>query len=102
MVLFGLYFIERYGNTLTFSPGGVISKAAAAEHEGILLVLAMVMLIGFSVKAGMFPMHAWLPTDTSRSHAAEEASEGIRQSPRGERHTLPTLGPSGIHERLNC
>lgn len=61
MALFGLYFIERYGNTLTFSPGGVISRAVAAEHEGILLVLAMVMLIGFSVKVGMFPMHAWLP-----------------------------------------
>lgn len=61
MALFGLYFIERYGNTLTFSPGGVISAAAAAEHGGILLVVAMLMLIGFGVKAGMFPMHAWLP-----------------------------------------
>ncbi len=61
MALFGLYFIERYGNTLTFSPGGVISSAAAAEHGGILLVVAMLMLIGFGVKAGMFPLHAWLP-----------------------------------------
>lgn len=62
MVLFGLYFVERYGNTLTFSAGGVISASAAAEHGEILLVLAMLMLIGFGVKAGMFPMHAWLPT----------------------------------------
>ena len=62
MALFGLYFIERYGNTLTFSPGGVISAAAAAEHGGILLGVAMAMLLGFGVKAGMFPMHAWLPT----------------------------------------
>lgn len=61
MALFGLYFIERYGNTLTFSPGGVISSAAITEHEGLLLGIAMVMLIGFGVKAGMFPMHAWLP-----------------------------------------
>ena len=30
------------------------------------------------------------------------ASLGMRQSPRGERLTLPTLGPSGMHERLNC
>lgn len=61
LALFGLYFIERYGNTLTFSPGGVISTAAASEHGGFLLGIAMVMLIGFGVKAGMFPMHAWLP-----------------------------------------
>lgn len=61
MALFGLYFIERYGNTLTFSPGGVISSAAITEHGGLLLGIAMVMLIGFGVKAGMFPMHAWLP-----------------------------------------
>lgn len=38
----------------------------------------------------------------SASHAAEDASEGIRQSPRGERLMLPTFGPSGIQERLNC
>lgn len=31
-----------------------------------------------------------------------EASLGIRQSPRGERQTLPTLTPSGMQFRLNC
>lgn len=36
------------------------------------------------------------------SHSPDDASDGMRQSPLGERHTLPTLGPSGIHERLNC
>lgn len=60
--LFGLYFIESYGNTLTFSPGGVLSAGAIAEHGTVLLVTAMLMLIGFGVKAGMFPLHAWLPT----------------------------------------
>ncbi len=58
--LFGLYFIERYGNTLTFSPGGVISAEMAAKYNGLLLGIAFAMLIGFGVKAGMFPMHAWL------------------------------------------
>lgn len=61
MALFGLYFIERYGNTLTFSQGGVISAEAATGHGGVLLCMAFLMLIGFGVKAGMFPMHAWLP-----------------------------------------
>ncbi len=35
-------------------------------------------------------------------HKSAEASLGIRQSPRGLRLILPTLGPSGRHERLNC
>jgi len=61
MSLFGLYFIESYGNTLTFSAGGVLSAGAVEGHGGILLVVAMLMLIGFGVKAGMFPLHAWLP-----------------------------------------
>jgi len=61
MALFGLYFVERYGNTLTFSAGGVISEQAASAHGGILLLVAFLMLLGFGVKAGMFPMHAWLP-----------------------------------------
>lgn len=61
LALFGIYFVEKYGNTLTFSAGGVISNQAAASHGGILLLTAFLMLIGFGVKAGMFPLHSWLP-----------------------------------------
>ena len=32
----------------------------------------------------------------------DSRSDGMRQSPRGERDTEPTLGPSGRQERLNC
>ena len=60
MALFGLYFVSKYGNTLTFSEGGVINQELAAGHTGLLLVAAFVMILGFSVKAGMFPMHACL------------------------------------------
>ena len=38
----------------------------------------------------------------SCSQSAAEASEGIRQSARGERETEPTLTPSGMQLRLNC
>lgn len=62
MVLFGLYFVERYAHTLTFTNGGVLDPSLIAGKEGILLVAAMFMILGFSVKAGMFPLHAWLPT----------------------------------------
>lgn len=62
MVLFGLYFVYRYGSTMNFTPGGVFDPAQIAGKEGILLVAAFLMILGFSVKAGMFPLHAWLPT----------------------------------------
>ncbi len=60
MALFGIYFIWKNSDTLTFTAGGVLN-ASAAGQSGILFVAAFVMLIGFGVKAGMFPMHAWLP-----------------------------------------
>lgn len=60
--LFGIFFLNRYCSTLTFTEGGVLSAFAALEHRGLLFVIAFVMILGFGVKAGMFPMHAWLPT----------------------------------------
>lgn len=60
MALFGLYFLYRYGNTLTFTPGGVLNLELTAGREPLLLIAAMLMIIGFGVKAGMFPLHAWL------------------------------------------
>lgn len=38
----------------------------------------------------------------SSIHSLDEASLGMRQSPRGLRQQLPTLGPSGRQLRLNC
>ncbi len=60
--LFGIYFLYRNCDSLTFTMDGALRASAIAEHGGFLLVVAFVMLLGFGVKAGMFPMHAWLPT----------------------------------------
>lgn len=61
MVLFGVYFLNRYSDTLAFSGGkGVLNQSLVPGHETILLIAAMLMIIGFGVKAGMFPFHAWL------------------------------------------
>ena len=38
----------------------------------------------------------------SFSQLADDASLGMLQSPRGERLHVPTFGPSGRQERLNC
>lgn len=57
MALFGLYFVSQYGTTLDFTPGGVLDPALAGGHTGLLLTAAFLMLVGFSVKAGLFPLH---------------------------------------------
>lgn len=60
MALFGLYFAQKYGVTLAFV-GQHIGTELAKGQESILLLSAFLMILGFSVKAGMFPLHAWLP-----------------------------------------
>lgn len=62
MVLFGIYYLYRFSNTLTFTFGGALNQELIVGREGILLVVAFLMILGFGVKAGMFPMHGWLPT----------------------------------------
>lgn len=59
--LFGIFFLYRYCDSLTFTAGGTLNLAAASGHEGILLIAVFAMLAGFGAKAGMFPLHAWLP-----------------------------------------
>lgn len=61
MALLGIYFLNHYGATLNFTAGGVLNMSLVTGQEGILLVIAFFMILGFGVKAGMFPMHAWLP-----------------------------------------
>ncbi|MCC8127804.1 MAG: proton-conducting membrane transporter [Clostridiales bacterium] len=60
--LFGIFFLYRCCDTLTFLPGGVLNEEMAAENLTILMIAVFGMLIGFGAKAGMFPLHAWLPT----------------------------------------
>ena len=60
--LLGIFFLMHFGGTVNFTAGGVLDPAAVAGSEGLLRAVAFVMIVGFGVKAGMFPMHAWLPT----------------------------------------
>ena len=61
LVLFGIYFLNRYAGTLDFTAGGS-GLEAAGGHSALMLAVIFLMILGFGVKAGMFPMHAWLPT----------------------------------------
>ena len=60
-VLFGIYFLNQYTTTLDFTAGGTLDMSKVAGNEGLLLIVAMCMIVGFGVKAGMIPLHAWLP-----------------------------------------
>lgn len=60
--LFGIFVFYKYCDTLNFVAGGTLNLALAQENKGILLLAAFLMILGFGVKAGMLPMHAWLPT----------------------------------------
>lgn len=82
MALFGIYFLYRYSlgyeqfgalagaaayeteNIVKFVPGGFLDYEAvkASGNTGLLLAASFLMIIGFGVKAGCFPLHAWLPT----------------------------------------
>ncbi len=59
--LLGQFVLQNYCTTDLFTPGGVLDKAAVAEHRTLLFVVFVVMAIGFGCKAGMFPLHGWLP-----------------------------------------
>ena len=74
MVLFGIYFLNKYTLTLNFVPGGSLNMEAVAGNESLLLVVAFVMIMGFGVKGGMFPLHAWLPTAHPVAPAPASAS----------------------------
>lgn len=60
LALLGMMYLYPYAPTLAFQPGGFMStiRANPAYLQGI----AFLMIIGFCCKAGMFPLHGWLPT----------------------------------------
>lgn len=62
MGLFGIFFLNRYLDNLSFQAGGHMTNAILERNPQLILIAIFVMILGFSVKAGMFPLHAWLPT----------------------------------------
>lgn len=62
MALFGIFFLTTVCRDLSFTPGGILKGEMIAGQEKLLLAAVCCMLIGFGTKAGMFPLHGWLPT----------------------------------------
>lgn len=60
LVLFmGLLLLRHTAGTLAFAE--LREAAAAASSKGELLAAGLCILFGFGCKAGMFPVHIWLP-----------------------------------------
>lgn len=62
MALFGIFFFGGDARTLSFAPGGNVDAAYLSERGPMVLICTMLMILGFGVKAGSLPLHAWLPT----------------------------------------
>ncbi|MDO4554539.1 MAG: proton-conducting transporter membrane subunit [Lachnospiraceae bacterium] len=61
LALAGILVLNAYGMDFTFIPGGSGAEILAGNKTMFLVVLGM-MLVGFGVKAGLFPFQGWLPT----------------------------------------
>ena len=61
MALIAFFFMNIYGS-IEFVPGGTLDAAKLAGHESVMLVVIFLAIVGFGAKAGMFPLHGWLPT----------------------------------------
>lgn len=83
-VFVALMFLLRYGVNLDFVSGGMLAAANVAGAENVLRVIFLVFLMGFGVKAALFPMHVWLPTAsvaptpvTALLHAVAVVKSGV-------------------------
>ncbi|MCR5273636.1 MAG: proton-conducting membrane transporter [Lachnospiraceae bacterium] len=60
MALFGIFVLYRYSDSITFAAGGTLSAEVVSEKPFVVLLAVFLMVIGFGVKCGMFPLHSWL------------------------------------------
>lgn len=58
----GFIFIFTYGTSMNFVPGGVLVGASIEGKERLLRAVYVLAVLGFGVKAAVFPFHGWLPT----------------------------------------
>ena len=61
LALVGFFFVYSLGASIDFTPGGVLDMSLLAGREGQMLTVTLLTVMGFGAKAGMFPLHAWLP-----------------------------------------
>ena len=59
LALFGIFYIVSIYGNVTFGSGVV---HVSIENKTLFCISVLCMIIGFATKAGMFPLHGWLPS----------------------------------------
>lgn len=57
----GFIFIFTYGHGMAFEYGGVLDLAKVGTKAELLRLVYVLAVLGFGVKAAIFPFHGWLP-----------------------------------------
>lgn len=60
LALFGIFVLSQYAPSMDFAAGGHFA-AETMSNKGLILGALGMMVLGFGAKAGLFPLHAWLP-----------------------------------------
>lgn len=60
LALFGIFVLSQYAPSMDFVSGGHFT-AGNVPNQGLILGALCLIVIGFGAKAGLFPLHAWLP-----------------------------------------
>ncbi len=61
MALLGIFFLSYYCGG-DFVAGGNLDASLLQGKENLLYFVIFLTVVGFGTKAGMYPMHGWLPT----------------------------------------
>lgn len=56
-----IFFLSRYSVSMDFRTGGNLDAALVSGHETLLRIVIFLGVVGFGAKAGMYPLHGWLP-----------------------------------------
>ena len=62
LALLAIFTLAGDAKTLDFTPGGALDLARVEGHRTTVLVVSFLGVMGFGAKAGLYPLHGWLPT----------------------------------------